>query len=511
MLLRPAILLLLLLPVDDAAEARFKRLRADLERVKKSALWTEVKERRDLIEALGDLDHPGVEKVLYSIFAEDREQLCRIPAMVGLGKRGSFAAQKAMVTAAIRDSNELFRMCLPLALAGSSDPEIGPWLVKHILPMNQDRLLRAAVIESLGHLRTSEAYEPIRRILAKGGGTRIAYESLIALARIGGARSIGALLPFLDHDDPVLREGAVTALAESRHPGAIEVIPKMAADTDVRVREAVAGLVLALEVDDGIPAVIDFIRSGRLRLMETSRQVLKELSGEDHGHDPDAWERWYGRKRTGKLPPKGWKASGSTVATYYGMRVFSDRVIFVIDVSNSMKATVSGRKTDDDPQRIDVAKAELTKTLDRLDERTLMNIVGFSGSPVWWRDSEVRATKRHVVAAKAFVEGLSVGGGTNVYDTFEQALEKNRHVDTIFFLGDGSPSLGQYTEQEEIRARLRWMNRMRKIKIHTIALLRGEIPMAGAVAARYHDEDEAARFLARLAADHGGGFVKIDK
>ncbi|MHC4473868.1 MAG: HEAT repeat domain-containing protein, partial [Planctomycetota bacterium] len=293
-----AVALLPLLLADEATDARFKRLRADLERVRKSANWMEIKERRDLVEALGDLDHPGVEKVLYTVFAEDREQLCRIPAMVGLGKRASFPALKAMVTAAIRDSNELYRMCLPLALARSSNPEIGPWLVKHILPMNQDRVLRAAVIESLGHLRSAEAYEPIRRILSRGGDVRIAYESLIALARIGGARSIGVLLPVLDHENPVLREGAVTALALSRHPGAIEIVPKMVADTDVRVREAVAGLVLALRADDGIPAVIDFLRSGRLRLMETSRQVLKELSGEDYGHDPDAWEHWYGRKKT---------------------------------------------------------------------------------------------------------------------------------------------------------------------------------------------------------------------
>ena len=113
---------------------------------------------------------------------------------------------------------------------------------------------------------------------------------------------------------------------------------------------------------------------------------------------------------------------------------------------------------------------------------------------------------------------------TNVYDTLEEALEKNRLIDTIFFLGDGSPSLGKHTEQEEILARFRWMNRVRKVKVHCIAILRGKVARFGGRLAppgnarwrsispdRMYDEEEAARFLARLAAEHGGTFIKIDK
>ena len=55
------------------------------------------------------------------------------------------------------------------------------------------------------------------------------------------------------------------------------------------------------------------------------------------------------------------------------------------------------------------------------------------------------------------------------------------------------------------------MNRFRKIRINTIALLRGEIPMVGMIAPRLHDEEEAARFLERLAEEHGGEFVRVDE
>jgi hypothetical protein len=150
-------------------------------------------------------------------------------------------------------------------------------------------------------------------------------------------------------------------------------------------------------------------------------------------------------------------------------------------------------------------------------------VVAFASGPRWWKDAEVPAGPEQIADAKEFVVKSPVGGGTNIYDTFEQAFEKNKLVDTIYFLGDGSPSLGTHTEQEEILARLRWMNRFRRVRIHCIALLRGKVGRFGGRMgpglgrgrsisdARAYDEEEAARFLAKMAAQHDGSFVKIDK
>jgi len=68
--------------------------------------------------------------------------------------------------------------------------------------------------------------------------------------------------------------------------------------------------------------------------------------------------------------------------------------------------------------------------------------------------------------------------------------------------------VGKVEEQEEILVRVRWMNRFRKVRIHTIALLRGEVPRFGGrnspgaqgrfrsvSGPRYYDEDEAARLV----------------
>ncbi len=513
-------LLLLLLPLaafsqDVDPKVRFKQLAGEFKEVKKSAQWKDIKKRRDIVAALSDLDHDGVVPLLYQVFAKDREQICRIPAMIGLGRHGNFKALKSMTTLAVREKNNVYLMCLPLAFEHVTNEKIGPWIMKNLFKRMKEPVLRASLIQCLGLLRCSEAYEPILKMLSGGSrDVRSSYECLIALARIGENQAFDPIAPYLKHDNRVLRQGAVIALGLTGHPAAVEKVLPLATDVDPRVQEAVAEVIRARKAEEGIPALIEMLRTGRLRVMDTARRVLEEITGESFGIDPDAWAHWYKLKLKGELPPPGKSNEVGSVATYYGLKVFTDRVLFIVDVSGSMNAG--------EPMRIDTAREEITRTLDQLNKKTLFNLVGFASGARWWRDEEVEATPNNIKDAKEFIEKLPVGGGTNISDTFEEAFEKNKRVDTIFFLGDGSPSLGRHTEQEEILARIRWMNRVRKVRIHCIALIRGEVSHFGgrmgpglgrgrsSSGERAYDEEEAARFLARLAAEHGGSFVKID-
>ncbi len=513
-------LLLLLLPIaafagDADQGVQFRKLATEFKKVKKSAQWKDIKKRRDLVLALSDLDHKGVVQILYEVFSKDREQICRIPAMVGLGKRGNFKAVKAMTNLAVREKNDVYVMCLPLAYEHVSDPKIGPWILKNLLTKRTRPDLRAALIQSLGLIECSGAYQPILKELQRGSrDIRSAYECLIALARIGKAQAYDPVTPFLQDKNRVLRQGAVIALVLSGHPAAVEKVLPLSEDIDPRVQEAVAEVIRLKSAPEGIPTLIRMLRTGGLRVIDTARKVLEEITGESFGIDPDAWEHWYKQKQKGELPRGARKDEVGSIATYYGLKVFSDRVLFILDVSGSMDA---GK-----PPRIDTAREEIIKTLDQLNSKTWFNVVGFGSGARWWRDEEVQATPRNLKDAKEFVTKLPVGGGTNISDTFEEAFEKNKRMDTIFFLGDGSPSLGRHTEQEEILARIRWMNRFRKVRIHTIALIRGEVGRFGGrmgpglgrgrsiSGERAYDEEEAARFLERMANEHGGKFVKID-
>jgi hypothetical protein len=501
-------LLLNLLPAAfaaDEAAREFAGLRREYSDLRKKTTWPDVRRRRDVVVRIGDSASDRAKDVLLEIFMQDTEQTCRVPALMALGRRGDLKHLKAAVKTAIRDRNDVWVMLLPLALAGNRDPEFGPWLTGNLLG-TKNRTVRTAVVMTLGVRREPSAYEPLLKVLDEEGDTRILYEALIATARIGGARSIPRLSKFLEHENEFIREGAITALVETGEREALPFVLARSKDPFPRAREAVALAIRKFRAMEGVPVLIEMLRTGPLRVIETARSVLEDLTGEKHGFDAEAWKAWWEKHKDGQKPPAQLPDDVGSAPTYYGMKILSDRVLFLVDMSGSMK---TGR-----PPRIETARKELSQALDQLNPKAKFNVVGFSGSPVWWNDSERKATPPAVADAKKFVDRLSVGGETNIYDTMVEALERNRLADTIYLLGDGCPSSGKVTEHDEIVIRIRWMNRMRKVRINTIALVRRPPTLIrGPVAPakkREDDEQEAAILLSRIATTSGGTFLRID-
>jgi uncharacterized protein with von Willebrand factor type A (vWA) domain len=71
-------------------------------------------------------------------------------------------------------------------------------------------------------------------------------------------------------------------------------------------------------------------------------------------------------------------------------------------------------------------------------------------------------------------------GKTNTYGALSTALgaagrgtkDKNYEcvVDTIFFLSDGRPTVGEYVDPQDVLREIRAANKLRKVVIHTIAI-----------------------------------------
>ncbi|MEN8149843.1 MAG: VWA domain-containing protein, partial [Planctomycetota bacterium] len=271
-------------------------------------------------------------------------------------------------------------------------------------------------------------------------------------------------------------------------------------DPEPLVREAVARAIRTLGAKKHLLHVVGMLKDPRLRVIAAAREVLEAMTGQKFGFDAAAWEMWLldPEKRPAKPP-----AGGESVSRYYGMEILSDRVLFLVDTSGSMNA---GK-----PSRIEVARKELATTLSRLNRRTVFSVAGFGGSPRWWSDRARPATPATIADAKKFVEGLSVGGETNLFDALVQALDRHREADTIFLLGDGCPSAGKVTEHDGIRVRIRWLNRMRKLKIHSIAFVDRPVPLnrpRTVPARREEDAHEAADLLLRLAEENAGTYVR---
>jgi hypothetical protein len=157
-------------------------------------------------------------------------------------------------------------------------------------------------------------------------------------------------------------------------------------------------------------------------------------------------------------------------AQFFGIRIVSQRAIFILDVSGSMSEVLRSEYTGKQgTPRIDVAKAELLKCIDALEPESLFNIVVFSSDVDTWLDGVAQSSGGDRAQAKQFVAALGAGGGTNLYDSLRTAFA-DPDVDTIFVLSDGEPSVGEVTDPELIRERVAEWNQHRRIVIHTIGV-----------------------------------------
>ncbi|MHC4662216.1 MAG: VWA domain-containing protein [Planctomycetota bacterium] len=229
------------------------------------------------------------------------------------------------------------------------------------------------------------------------------------------------------------------------------------------------------------------------------------------------------RKKKPRRPKPEEEELGSA-STFFGSKVGSKRILFVIDVSGSMsevgtywssgnssKLKGSANKHLVRCQKIELAKMELRKCVAGMNNKTRFNILAYSDK-VRKPFTQMRlATPENIDAALEFINGLSANGSTDTCRAFREAfLEKQ--ADTVFLLSDGAPTTGaaagknarnQPQNQSNIMgtfANVTKANRKRKLKIHTFGFEKKSAQ--GTTAAE-------AEFMRRLAKHNQGRYISI--
>jgi hypothetical protein len=399
------------------------------------------------------------------------------------------------------------------ALTHATDPAVGPWLVEEVLP-SPNKLLRLSSIEALGTLRTPAASAQLLHLLEKERkktqhDPHVVHELLRALGRIGGddARPI-VLAAAADADWRYRLAVAEVLLDHLRDERGLGAMRKLLRDEVPIVRETAVIAAGKAKMEPLFDEMILLMREGNLRAKKASYEAMAATSGQDFGYAPDLWANWWQEKKKGNVGASGELKDREriSVATYYNFKIFSDRVLFIVDVSGSMEWPLCKAG---EPNRIAVAKHELVKVIKALDGKTFFNLATFAGHvSTWNKDGEVEATEANKKAALAWIEGaLLPRGATNTYGALIEGLERNPLVDTIYFLSDGIPSTGKYEVPEEILIKLRYANRFRRVIIHTIALAIGKPAIEKAE--KYEDPEEMAAFMRLIAEWNGGTCVDI--
>jgi hypothetical protein len=280
------------------------------------------------------------------------------------------------------------------------------------------------------------------------------------------------------------RMATVSALARVRTRESLHVLHETLGDPDWRVQLLAVQAVNAFREKDSLPRLIAALAGARRRVADEILLGLRLATGVDHGRSAAAWDAWWraegrgfelvardeGLRREREREARRTDAGGPRTATFYGLKLESDRVGFVIDISRSMGEPAFGERSSTGARtKLDVAKEQLTGLLAALVGDVHFNIVAFS-TRVWpWRNSLVQLSEGERDLALSYVRGLALEGGTAIYDGLDRALA-DPDVDTLYVLTDGEPSGGTVTRIDQIRELIGEKARTRLVRIHGVAV-----------------------------------------
>jgi hypothetical protein len=282
------------------------------------------------------------------------------------------------------------------------------------------------------------------------------------------------LIELLDSDDAGVREQAALALVHMKAPESIEPLIRLLAREDGLARKRVSA-------------------------------VLEILTGEQHGTNVAAWQRWFADKgadyAAGKVPLGNGTPSKHEEYNkknyYYGIPQDGKSIIYIIDCSGSMVLDKDDPQWEANAQRPDnpipipardknnsrgeASKQELSQALEQLNSKKTFNIIWYNHAATAFKKKMVPATPENIKAAQKWLKTLPAYSSTNIYDAlkmaftfagrgaFDSAYAVN--FEQIFLMTDGKPTLqgvGDDDPMKIVEGARKW-NSMKRVQIHTIA------------------------------------------
>lgn len=248
-----------------------------------------------------------------------------------------------------------------------------------------------------------------------------------------------------------------------------ETVRRMAGSADARVRREAVRQALRSNTRFGVETLIMRLDvEQEQRLAWTIVAHLRSLSGRKGGRDPRAWKEWL------ETLPEQWEpghdltsgraedADAPRSASFVGLPILSDRVVFLVDFSGSLWAEREGGKT-----RKDVVDVELRRALEHLPEEARFNLIPYANDPKPWEDELVSASDRRIQKALEWFERSRLRGQGNFWDALMLALE-DPEVDSVMVLTDGAPTGGTRWNLGLMRDLLRERNRFRHIVLDAV-------------------------------------------
>lgn len=482
--------------------------------------------RVEFILSLAGVEDPGLAEVLLPLLTDPD------PAQAAAALRVLTGAREPSSRAALLPVLEEGKPAeaLPSLARAAGDgrwAEFAAPLRPHLA--SKDDAMRLWTVTALGQLADAESLAPLCGIVTADASPMVRVAAVESAILLGKGRE----------------DLAGPALAAALKDGNLSVA--VAACRGLRtVRSAAA-----------IEPLIGILEAGEAgKLLEEIWPTLVALTDEAFGPDPAMWRRWWTlvtqagdyrlptdaeiakRREARQKANAQYQGPPKVETTFMGVDTASRNIVFVIDVSGSMEELVVNRDSFrergfTDFQKLAVVKEELRRSVESLGDNVRFNIHAFATKVYPWKDRLVPANALNKRAAMAWISELKPIGGQVASDRASAGLRnssgledgrtnafagllaglgvdadpkkrgpatetaadaKEGEGDTLFFLTDGKPTVGDIVDTEDILVTIRELNRFRKVTIHTIAI-----------------GDFTSSFLKQLADQNGGVFVDLGK
>jgi hypothetical protein len=335
---------------------------------------------------------------------------------------------------------------------------------------------RAEAAVACATLKDDHALPGIRKMAAGDASDKARIGAIDALAMFGekAENSVPTLAKAVASSQWQIRLAAVQALGE------------------IGSMEAVEGLISRMEQETG-------------RVQDDIYEALKKIARDDLGRKPANWRTWWNRekanspnglpkrppppdeKKKPKFDPNDPRAThDGAPPPYFGVEIYSNRVGFVFDTSQSMltlftpdpAAAKALSREYVGSDKLTICKEEIAQALSRLDQRAHFNLVAFGTRIRAFKQNPVPAARGNVESAISFMKTLPGEGETNYYDALKVALDMGDEPDTkpdlkatpdtITFLTDGVPTKGDMVDADTLLEWYTGLNRYARVKTHTI-------------------------------------------
>lgn len=404
---------------------------------------------------------------------------------------------------------------------------------------------KSAIVKALGKFKGDASVKDLTHEVSAGADWQRRAAAAEALGQIAHKEVPAALLEALKKDkEPAVSVAIVDALRELKvgSPEAVAAIAAQLQSDYWQLKVSAAQALQAIGSLAGIEPLLDALAKNDGRVRVEINDALAALTGVDKHGDPAAWKAWWEPNReavnAGTYKPKPSDAAGApgrnATTSFYGIPVESRCVIFVLDRSGSMMepsdwdetkeavtSTGGGAEAGSDikkkgDRKIDVARWQLKKAIAQMPDGTDFNVVFFTHEIAVLSDKMLKMSPASRKQAFDWIDKLEPYGGTNTFDALEKALsyaaggtmgEKltKAGVDTICLVTDGLPTAGQAADAKDILARIRALNKTRKVKIHTVGVF--TVAKGADAAKELKEKEEGLKFLKQLAEETGGKFT----